>query len=203
MRENPGDVPPSVDFPEGLDPTPADERESESKFDTSASKSKRQIGDELDKFDVDSWYIDTATGSGQYDWPGYVVRWRKDGIDYALVSDSYTTKKANARAAYWWLHETRMRSQRPVTTAHDEMAAAALPSGQQALPTAEAVPPDGHAETTPYDVLGVSRDASPDEIQAAFRERVSEVHPDTPGGDEQEFKRVKQAKEALLDGDEA
>ena len=199
MRSNPADVPPSVDFPSDLDPTPPDEREKAGKFSTSARKSERQIGEELERFDVDEWYIDDAPLSSGNNWPGYVVRWRKEGVDYALVSDAYTTKKANARAAFYWLKETRKRQDRPVTTAHDALAAAALPSQDTPQLEAEAVPPGGYAQQ-PHEILGCTADASPDEIQDAYRSRVKEVHPDTgKEPDATAFKRVKEAKEEMMD----
>lgn len=190
------DVPSTVDFPESLDPTPKAERESEGKFSTGMSKSLRQIGEELERFKVDQWVIDDAPmGSGQ-SWPGFVVRWTKDGVDYALVSDSYTTKKANARAAYYWIHETRMREQRPVTTANDPLAAAALPSGEQRGDTAVALPPQ-EASREPHEVLGVPPDASRERVKQAYREKAKERHTDT-GGSVEQFKELNGAKEAML-----
>nr|WP_240147577.1 DnaJ domain-containing protein [Halorussus sp. JP-T4] len=47
-------------------------------------------------------------------------------------------------------------------------------------------------------VLGVDRNATPDEVRRAFRQQVQERHPDH-GGSEAEFRRVKNAKEAMLD----
>lgn len=46
------------------------------------------------------------------------------------------------------------------------------------------------------DVLGVDLDATPEEIRAAYRERVKETHPDR-GGSEAAFKRVRWAYEYL------
>jgi len=43
-----------------------------------------------------------------------------------------------------------------------------------------------------FDVLGVSHAADLDEVERAYRDRVKEVHPDQ-GGDEDEFKRVREA----------
>jgi molecular chaperone DnaJ len=51
-----------------------------------------------------------------------------------------------------------------------------------------------------YDVLGVSRDASPDEIKKAFRRAAVEHHPDR-GGDEAKFKEINEAYEVLKDAD--
>lgn len=55
-----------------------------------------------------------------------------------------------------------------------------------------------------YDVLGVSVDASTDEITAAYRERLKETHPDVSDETdaEDQTRRVIEAKEVLTDEDE-
>jgi molecular chaperone DnaJ len=52
-----------------------------------------------------------------------------------------------------------------------------------------------------YEVLGVSRDASEDEIQEAYREKAREYHPDVSDDPdaEEKFKKAKKAKEVLTD----
>ena len=52
-----------------------------------------------------------------------------------------------------------------------------------------------------YEVLGVSRDASEDEIKRAYRKKAAEYHPDVSDDPdaEEKFKRVKKAKEVLSD----
>lgn len=50
-----------------------------------------------------------------------------------------------------------------------------------------------------YDVLGISKDASPDEIKKAFRKLAVKYHPDKEGGDEAKFKEVNEAYEVLKD----
>ncbi len=52
--------------------------------------------------------------------------------------------------------------------------------------------------TNYYDVLGVKKDASADDIKKAFRRLARKHHPDT-GGDEEKFKEVNEAYEVLSD----
>jgi molecular chaperone DnaJ len=51
-----------------------------------------------------------------------------------------------------------------------------------------------------YDILGVKKDASADEIKKAFRRAAVEHHPDR-GGDETKFKELNEAYEVLKDTD--
>jgi molecular chaperone DnaJ len=51
---------------------------------------------------------------------------------------------------------------------------------------------------TYYDILGVSKDASKDEIKKAFRDKSKLTHPDK-GGNEEEFKRINEAYNTLSD----
>ena len=50
-----------------------------------------------------------------------------------------------------------------------------------------------------YEVLGVSKTASPDEIKKAFRKAAVQHHPDKEGGDETKFKEINEAYEVLKD----
>ncbi len=50
-----------------------------------------------------------------------------------------------------------------------------------------------------YEVLGVSKDASADEIKKAFRKAAVKHHPDKEGGDETKFKEIGEAYEVLKD----
>jgi len=50
-----------------------------------------------------------------------------------------------------------------------------------------------------YEVLGVSKGASADEIKKAFRRLAVQYHPDKEGGDEAKFKEINEAYEVLKD----
>jgi molecular chaperone DnaJ len=50
-----------------------------------------------------------------------------------------------------------------------------------------------------YEVLGLSKGASDDEIKKAFRRKAVEYHPDKQGGDEAKFKEINEAYEVLKD----
>lgn len=50
-----------------------------------------------------------------------------------------------------------------------------------------------------YEVLGIGKDASADEIKKAFRREAVKHHPDKEGGDETKFKEINEAYEVLKD----
>lgn len=50
-----------------------------------------------------------------------------------------------------------------------------------------------------YEILGVAKDASADEIKKAFRKAAVKHHPDKEGGSEEQFKEVNEAYEVLKD----
>lgn len=50
-----------------------------------------------------------------------------------------------------------------------------------------------------YEILGISKDASADEIKKAFRKLAIKYHPDKDGGDETKFKEANEAYEVLKD----
>lgn len=52
-----------------------------------------------------------------------------------------------------------------------------------------------------YDILGVSKDASEDEIKRAYRKLALKTHPDKNGGDDTMFKKINLAYETLSDPD--
>jgi hypothetical protein len=53
------------------------------------------------------------------------------------------------------------------------------------------------SEQDAYEALGVPADADQETIKEAYRQQIKEAHPDTDGGSEEEFKRIKDAYELL------
>lgn len=58
---------------------------------------------------------------------------------------------------------------------------------------------DEKPDRTLYEILGVSPDATPDEMKKARRRRISETHSDTNGGNDEEAKLINAAYDVLSD----
>lgn len=127
--------------------------------------------------------------NASYDDPGVVVRFTKDGEEMAAACDRWDNPRDNAQDLYHYLHETRMQELRGTVTAESEYEKLRLPSGDEDATVAE---PPAHR------VLGVDRDASEAEVRDAYRERLSDCHPDQ-GGSQEAFKRLQRARERMLE----
>jgi len=188
-----------IDWPEGFERTAPEDREPNHKFEASLAKTTSDLATEMDRLDPDDWRPSVGNQhtksnglplhNANPDDPGFVLRWSKDGEQFAVACDAYSRLRDNVREVYLWVHETRMRGNRDVVIGQSEFAAARLPSGEDDAIAAE---PPAH------EVLGVDPDADEGEIRSAFRDRVKTVHPDQ-GGSVDAMRRVKRAKEVLLD----
>lgn len=197
--EQPTDHP---DWPEEFERTPPEDREPYSGgFQVTRSEAFQNVLDELARWDkVTDVQLDSGAehqkrnpnkpyARASFDDPGVIIRFTKDGKEMAAACDRWDNPRDNAQDLYHYLNETRKQELRGTVTAESEYEKLRLPSGDE---EATAADPPAHV------VLGVDRDASEEEIQEAFRERAKETHSDT-GGSTEAFKRVKRAKEAMLD----
>lgn len=195
----------AVDWPEQLERTPARERTRTSKFSVTFHDAIGDIQQELlDRVGADDWRLSTAAAHRKRDGmpyadanpddPAIVVRWTKDGNQYAVACDHYTGWRDNARAIGLYIREKRKMSNRPVTTGQSEFATARLPPGDEDATAAT----NGHSADAPHEVLGVSPDADEAAIRGAARQLKKKHHPDQ-GGDTEIFKQVVEAAAEMLD----
>ena len=192
-----------IDWVDGLERTLARERERTSKFSVTFHDALLEIAIELeDRVGADDWRVSTAAPHRKSDGrphadatpddPAVVIRWSKDGQQYAVAADHYADWRDNCRAIGLYIREKRKMSNRPVTTGQDEFATARLPSGDDAVVA-------GPGDRSAHEVLGVDPDADPETVRAAYREQIKESHPDG-GGTSAEARELNEAKEAMLNG---
>ncbi|QHS17225.1 J domain-containing protein [haloarchaeon 3A1-DGR] len=196
----------SIDWPAGFERTSEADRERNRSFEATIADTTSAIATEMDRMDVDDWRASTGNQHTKSNGlplnnanpadPGFVLRWTDDGEQFAVACDAYSRLRDNLRTIFLWVHETRMRGQRPVRTGDAEFAAARLPPADE---TDDVVVAGGAIEA-PHEILEVAEDASETVVKAAAREKKAEHHPDA-GGDPETFKRVVSAEEVLLDGE--
>jgi len=188
-----------IDWPTGFQRT--ETRTRCRKFDVTLAQALDDLEAELDRLGVDDYRLSTAAqqrkrdnrpyANANPDDPSAVIRWSMDGEQFAVACDRYTSLRDNVRAIGLYIREKRKMDSRPVTTGESEFANARLPSGNE--DALQASPP-------PHGVLDVAPDAPNSVVEAAAREKTKVVHPDQ-GGSAEEFQRVQQAKEAMLNED--
>lgn len=54
-----------------------------------------------------------------------------------------------------------------------------------------------------YEILGVKKSSTPEEIKKAYKKLALKYHPDRPNGDEHKFKRIAQAYEVITQSKES
>lgn len=191
----------NLDWPAGFERTDAANRERNNRYEATLRESIDDLETELDRLGVDHWRLSTDArhqkrnpnypyADAVPDDPSAVVRWSMDDEQFAVACDAYSRLRDNVRTLDMYIREKRKMEQRPVETGESEFANARLPSGDDSDSVIASEPP--------HDVLGVARDADPEEVRKAFRQKARTLHPDQ-GGSEQEFKRVREAREAMLD----
>jgi hypothetical protein len=190
----------SINWPNNLERTPPGERHLGTKFSATLANTTSDIADEMRKVGADDWQVSIGNNhtkkhglprhNANPDDPGFVIRWTRDGKDYAVACDYYVELYQNARAVFLWLKETRKRTERPVRTASDSYAAAALPSGEGA---------ETKLDREPHEVLQLAPDASPEVVKAVGRKMKARAHPDSTDDCPHTVKEVQQAVNSMLD----
>ncbi|WP_276298825.1 J domain-containing protein [Halorussus lipolyticus] len=194
----------ALNWPTGFDRTDPTNRERNNRYEASLRDSIDDLDAELELLGVDDWRLSTDAShqkrNPNYPYadanpedPSAVVRWTMDGEQYAVACDAYSRLRDNVRTLYLYVREKRKMEQRPVETGESEFANARLPPGEES-----ADPVSVAASEPPHELLGVPRDADPEDVREAFRREVQRAHPDH-GGSQAEFRRLKDAREAMLD----
>jgi len=189
-----------VDWPpEFTGRTPARERSRNRSYDVTLSKAFSDLEVELVRLDVDDYDYSFDAQQRQRDGrpysrarpddPAFVLRWTKQGDQYAVGCDAYSKLRDNVRTVGLYVREKRKMEARPVATGQTEFSNLQLPSGEDTI-TAE---PPAHV------VLGIDPDSGRARIQQAFRESMMEAHPDH-GGSSEAVERVKRAREQMMEG---
>lgn len=189
-----------LDWPAGFDRTPPGERESYPHgFRVTRSQAFDNILEELRRMDARNVQLDTGAehqqrdpnkpyANASFDDPGVVARFERNGQQFAVPCDQWDNPRDNAQAIARYLDAKRALERYGVETVDDEFAT-------QQLPPADDVVASG---PPPHEVLGVAPDAPDSIVQAAYRELLTERHPDH-GGTSEQFQRLQAAKEAMLD----
>ena len=194
-----------VDWPSGFERTPERDRSPNRSFEVSLHDTIKDLAAEMDRLDVDEWRLSTAldhqsrdpnfpyANQPEPDDPGVALRWTMDGGQYAVACDAHSRVRDNLRTIGLYVREKRKMEKRPVETGESEFANARLPPGDQE----DAVVAGAGGEPA-HEVLEVDADADDDVVEAAFRAKAKEVHPDQ-GGSRAEWQRLQEAREVMLD----
>jgi len=203
----------AINWPDEFDRTDSDERDSyPGNLTMGHRESFESIVEELERWGATDVEVDFAAPayqrnsniphkSADVDDPGVVAYFRRaEGSadeGHAIACDSWETLQENARAIALYARRKRLAERCGVTTAESEFETTALPPGDEDDVIA-AGPGGNGAGTPPHEILEVAPDASEDVVESVARRKMANVHPDKPDGDHDEYIRIQQAKEAML-----
>lgn len=134
-------------------------------------------------------YGEPRSGRRAPDDPGVAVYFRLNGKDRVLACDRWKTVADNLAAIAAHIECVRGIDRYGVGTL------------DQAFAGYDALPAPGADNRPPWrKVLGIAEDenASAAAIQAAFRDRARDLHPDTPGGNHEAMTQLNLARDAAL-----
>lgn len=184
-------------WPQGWPRTPAHKRQ-QSRFDPAGlTAESKKIVEELHRLGARYVVVSTNvelrrdglpySGRRTPDDTGVAVYFEYEGRPQCIPCDRWKRVEENARAVWKSIEALRGLERWGAKSFVD-----AAFTGFQALPS-----PD--ASNTPHwsDVLGASRDASPAEINSAWRDKARKAHPDG-GGSDAEMARLNEARADAL-----
>ena len=117
---------------------------------------------------------------------GVAVYFTWDGISTCIAVDRYQKIEENLQAIHHVIEAERTKLRH-----------GGLNLVRAAFRGYAALPPPTSAKSNPWDVLGVKRGASAAEVEAAYREKAKESHPDH-GGSHDAMARLNKARDELL-----
>jgi hypothetical protein len=203
-------------WPEGLERTPAEGRESyPGDLEPTRKESFQSIVEEFTRWDAtevristaSQHYVDRPNIPHQHDKPDdvgvavyYLVEDGSASEWHRIACDRWSTQRENARSLALWARRQRLAERCEVTTARSVHAAtSALPPGQSEsddVIVAGTPEPELDVEQA-ADLLGVAPDAPDRVVETAFQERVKSDHPDQGGTGG--VQRLQQARDHLLE----
>lgn len=122
-------------------------------------------------------------GRGEPKDPGVAVYFELRGVQKVFACDTFTTVTANIRAISLTINAFR---------SIDRFGASSLL--ERALTGFDALP----APSTHWNILGLPKGASVDDIKEAFRKLAKDMHSDVNGGSDEPMKALLAAREAAL-----
>lgn len=124
-------------------------------------------------------------GREKPDDPGVAVWFSWDGLQVCIPVDRYTTVAANLQAIHHVIEARRV-----------ELRHGTLALVRASFQGFKALPPPAGAKAW-YEILGVQRSASKDEIERAYRDKAKSAHPDR-GGSHDAMSALTKAKDEAL-----
>ena len=149
------------------------------------------------KWDVKDYILPTSKGAAQAGGGvtlEFVIKDRWISLQCSKFKWGADAPARNLRALVMAIDAARLAEQRGIGEIFAKLA-----TELYALPAPKTPPSSGArpGASTAYDILGVSVSASKGVLLAAYRARVKEAHPDAPGGDPAEFRRLQEAAREL------
>ena len=167
-----------------------------SRFQTTLPKSIKNVQESLALFASDSGHkVESVVVSSNVTLmahnpkdSGVAVYFTWDGISTCIAVDRYLKVEENLQAIHHVIEAERTKLRH-----------GGLNLVRAAFRGYAALPPPSRSKQ-PHEILGVRPDATPEEIEAAFREKAKVAHPDRAGGSAEAMQELNEARSRLRGG---